>query len=198
MVFPRKISVPAVPARLVLARSGLLAGEAEIADRDDVLSCAAAIPVGESIELLDVAGRQPGLPLDPGAQPRLQRTMGELERTGWQCAAILDGQDAWIARGHGDQHCDEIGRDRILAGNWRGRCACLANFTNRAHQPVPLPGTMENCPVNKNFINIPRFGREGKRRYGSFQRSLSVPDGIDAVKGLRTPREDPRLLTKVK
>src|ERR1700738_5211521 len=83
MVFPREVIIPTAPARLMLARRRLLlASETEIADRDDVLSGAAAIPVGESIELLDIAGRQPGLPRDPGAQPRLPRTMGEVKRTG--------------------------------------------------------------------------------------------------------------------
>src|ERR1700738_1327843 len=92
MVFPREVIIPTAPARLMLARGRLLAGEAEIADRDDVLSGTAAIPVGESIELLDIAGRQPGLPLDPGAQPRLQRTMGEFARTGWERGSILGGE----------------------------------------------------------------------------------------------------------
>ena len=72
----------------------------------------AAILVGERVELLDIAERKLGLPLDPGPQARLQRPMRELERPGRQGALVLDGQDPRLARGHGDEHRDEIGRDR--------------------------------------------------------------------------------------
>ena len=75
---------------------------------------AGAITVGEGVELLDIAERQSRLPLNPGPQPRLQRTMGELERPGGQGALILDREHARFAVGDGYQHRDQIGRDVML------------------------------------------------------------------------------------
>src|SRR5882757_4684193 len=72
MILPRKIIIPPAPACLVFAERRVLSSQAEIADRDDVL-CGSSGPVtiGESVELFDITERDPGLPLDPGAQPRL-------------------------------------------------------------------------------------------------------------------------------
>ena len=72
MILPGKIRVPAAPTCLLLARSRLFSGQAEIANRNDMLSGAAAILIGEGVELFDIAKRQTGLPLDPGAQSRLE------------------------------------------------------------------------------------------------------------------------------
>ena len=94
MIFPGKIIIPPAPACLVFAECRLFSRQAEIADRDDVLcGSAGAVAIGEGVELFDITERQPGLPLDPGAQPRLQRTMGEFEGTGGQGALILNRQN---------------------------------------------------------------------------------------------------------
>ena len=131
MILPGKIGIPARPARFIFAGGRLLAGQAKIADRDDLLAGAGAVLVGEGVELLDIAERQPGLPLDPGAQARLQRAMFDLERPRRQRALVLNGQDARIAVGHRDEHGDEVRGDAGLQAHRHGAPAAGTNRPRR-------------------------------------------------------------------
>ncbi len=78
-ILPGEIGVPGRPMRpeQLFARA---AGEGEIADRQDVRGAIAGLgvtaAVAEGVELLDIAEVEPGLPLDPGAQPDVERAVG--------------------------------------------------------------------------------------------------------------------------
>ena len=93
----------------------VLAGQAQIADRDRMRRLGVSSPpaIGESVELLDIAERMAGLRLDPCPQSRLQRTVRKLERAARQRAVVGDGHDLGLAVGDGDEHGDEVGRDRV-------------------------------------------------------------------------------------
>ena len=71
----------------------LKARQAEIADRNDaapVFSALRTITIRKSIELLEITERVAGLPLDPGAKPRLKAAMALLEWAGRQRGAVGD------------------------------------------------------------------------------------------------------------
>jgi len=106
----------------------VFAGQAEIADRDRMrrLGISAASPVGERVELLDIAERMAGLRLDPRPQTRLQRAMRKLERAARQRAGVGDGHDLGLAVGDGDENGDEVCRDRVRGTRFPdlSRCSC--------------------------------------------------------------------------
>ncbi len=111
-VFPRQIEIPILPARLVARTGRALAGQAEIADRDDALfGPKAAVAIREGIKLFDIADGMMRLPFDPGAQTRLQGTVRQFERAGGQQAGVLQGQHTRLAARHGDEDGDQISRD---------------------------------------------------------------------------------------
>src|SRR5208283_1800753 len=89
VVLPGKIVVPRPPGR-PRDRRALLAHQAEVADRDrtGAVRCVATVGIGEGVELLDIAERMSRLPLDPGAQTRLQRAVSDLERARRQRPAV--------------------------------------------------------------------------------------------------------------
>ncbi|KTT92323.1 hypothetical protein NS44R_14660 [Mammaliicoccus sciuri] len=133
MIFPGKVVVPAGPVRLKTFADPVLAGQAEIADRNAMrpLGVAGPAAVGKGVELRDIAERVAGLRLDPGPQRGLQRAMRELERAARQRGAAGDGHDLRRAVGDGDQHRDEVGGDRIS----RSRCAGFLRRSGHAFVP---------------------------------------------------------------
>ena len=128
LILPREIIVPAGPMGLETLTHLIFAGEAQIADRDRMRRLGVAGPsaIGKGVELLDIAERMPGLRLDPRPQPRLQRAVRKLERTARQRAGVGDGHDLGLAVGDGDEHGDEISRDRVRRTRFPGlsRCPC--------------------------------------------------------------------------
>jgi hypothetical protein len=96
----------------VLSGRGALAGQPKIGDRNDAIAHRRfAVAVSERIELLDIAQRMMGLPLDPGAHAALQGRMIALERAGGQQGAVPQGQDLRFIADQRHQHCIELDGD---------------------------------------------------------------------------------------
>ena len=114
MILPGEVVVPGPPGRL-RDRQSLLAHEAEVADRDGARAVGrgATIGISEGVELLQVAKRMAGLPLDPCAQPALQGPVPDLERTGRQRPPALDRHGEGRPVRNRDQHGDQFDRDRL-------------------------------------------------------------------------------------
>ena len=74
------------------ARTGriLFARKREITDRDRPLLGPDPVPMGEGMELLDIAQRPAGVLFYPCPKPRLQRTVAKLEWSGGQCVRVAN------------------------------------------------------------------------------------------------------------
>src|SRR4029077_6964552 len=116
-VLPRKETIPRLATRAAGLQRGraLDAGEREITDGNhvrDIGRSRMAAAVAEGVKLLDIADAQPGLRLDPFAQPDLEGAMRQrIERAERQAGARV-GFSA-VAR-------DENGRLAFLHGDDRG------------------------------------------------------------------------------
>src|SRR6185312_14858465 len=104
---PREGSGTSCASRIGIARGSRLAGQSQIADRDRAAALG-AVAVGESVELLDIAQRMMRLALDPAAQAGLERAMLGFEGTRRQRPAVLDGEDARLLAGHGDEDGSQL------------------------------------------------------------------------------------------
>src|SRR5262249_43864360 len=111
-VFPRKVPIPVVPAGAMLSRYARLPGETKVADGDHALLAAPmhAIPVGEGVELFEVAQRVVRLVLHPGAYPHLQAAMPRGEWARRQRLPVLDREYARLLIGCRDQDRREFDR----------------------------------------------------------------------------------------
>src|SRR5262245_31554299 len=111
-VLPRKVPIPVVPARALLSRYAGLPGETEIADRDQALVAAPmqAIPIGEGVELFEVAQRVVRLVLHPGAYAHLQAAMPRGERACRQRPPVLNREHAWLLVRDRDQNRRQFDR----------------------------------------------------------------------------------------
>ena len=68
------------------------------------------IPVGEGVELFEVAQRVVRLVLHPGAHAHLQAAMPRGERARRQRPPVLDREHARLLIGYCDQNCRELDR----------------------------------------------------------------------------------------
>src|SRR5690606_22758127 len=81
-IFPRKIAIPVLPAYGVDFRTRQLPGQAQVTDRNNMLSLPVCpVAVSECVELFDVTQGMMGWCFYPGAQPSLQGAVSGLERT---------------------------------------------------------------------------------------------------------------------
>ena len=62
------------------------------------------------------------LGFDPGAQARLQGSVGQFERPGRQGPRVVGRQDPRFAVGDGDEDGDEFGMHGAFDGFGQGRC----------------------------------------------------------------------------
>ncbi|MNV96573.1 hypothetical protein D3C71_1915970 [compost metagenome] len=82
MVFPGKILVPAMPERAAIAGRLLFANQPEITDRygPSAKNVIVAVPVGEGVELFEIADGMMCLFVYPLSQPALKRPVSEFKR----------------------------------------------------------------------------------------------------------------------
>src|SRR5262249_60513916 len=94
-----------------------------------------AIAVGECIELLDIAQRMMGLPLDPGTQAGLQGRVIGFERPRGQERTVFEGEDLRLVCDQRHQPRIELNDDGTGSSNRHAAALCLC--TNDQSSPLP-------------------------------------------------------------
>ncbi len=113
-ILPGQQRVPAAPAS-ERGGQGRRAGQAEVGHRDGAPGDAAAVAIGEGVELFQETQLQAGLLLDPGPDGGLQRPVAGEQRTRGQPRLVADGEDDGLAVGQRHDHGQDLGGGRFAA-----------------------------------------------------------------------------------